>query len=106
MTKHDPRSLEILGIFIQVGVRSEMAELMRRHVDPDVPLNGTDDLTCKCIWVLAPTMVCNKQVSVAITTKARQDMVAIPVDPSGYILWNLRRNVFLFVLRFCCRNLR
>ena len=55
VTKHRTHRLEIFRMLLEIRCRPEMPELMRRHVNADMPHDGVNDLSSKGSLFLAAT---------------------------------------------------
>ena len=67
----------------------EMPELMRRHVNADMPRDGIDDLDCERCLMLADALFRGEEVFIHIRAQAREDVTAIPSKAAGHIVRNL-----------------
>ena len=76
-----------------------MPELMRRHVNADVPRDGIDDLYGERFLALVNAFFGDEEGAVHVGAKARQDMTTIPSKTAGHLVRNLPNNVL--PLRFC-----
>ena len=76
-----------------------MPELMRRHVNADMPHDGVDDLDCERCLALADAFFRDEEGAIHVSAKARQDVTAIPSKAAGHLVRNLTNNVLPF--RFC-----
>ena len=76
-----------------------MPELMRRHVNADVPRDGIDDLYCERFLALADALFRDEEGAIHVGAEARQDVTAIPPKAARHLVRNLTDNVL--PLRFC-----
>ena len=106
MTEHLARRLEILWMVLEIRRRHEMAELMRRHVNADMPRDGVDDLECQGGLALAATLPRDEKVGIHVSAKARQDVTAIPPKAAGHLVRDLSDDVLPLGLRFPGGNVK
>jgi hypothetical protein len=92
------RGLEIFRMVLEIRCRPEMPELMRRHVNPDMPLNGSDDLYRNGGLALPAPPCCHEEMAIHVGTQARQYVTAIPSKSAGNFVRDLTDKVFSFGL--------
>jgi hypothetical protein len=77
-----------------------MPELMRRHVNADMPRDGVDDLDCEGCLALVDALPGDEEVLIHVSAQARQDLTAIPSKAAGHLVRDLTVMVLPLGLRF------
>jgi hypothetical protein len=89
---------EILGMLLKIRGCSEMPELMRRHVNADMPREGVNNLDGKGGLTLPAAVPCYEEIAILVSAKPRQDLTAIPSKTPGNVIGNLAVNISPFGL--------
>ncbi len=87
------RRLMVFGVCLQIKIRGEVAELVRRHVNPDVFRDHFRDLVRERFLALAGPLFRHEQKFVWIGAGARQEMTPIPPESPRDIRRNFNRQV-------------
>src|SRR5262245_60837558 len=101
MTKDRPRGLEVFRMLLEIRCRSKMAELMRRHVNADVPHESVFDLLRKSGLALPAAAPCHEDRAIHVRAQARQHVTAIPSEAPGNLVGDFTEMscLLLFVSR-------
>ena len=76
-----------------------MPELMRRHVNADMQLDGVYDLDCERFLAFADAFSRDEDRAIHVSAKTRQNVTAIPSEAVGHLVRHLTDSVLPF--RFC-----
>ncbi len=99
MTEELPRGLKIFGMLFEIRCRSEMPELVRRHVNADVPRKGVDDLLRYSGLALPTALFGDEEMAIHVRAKARQYVAAIPSKAASNLVRDLGDDVSFLDLR-------
>src|SRR5215207_11087266 len=94
MTEETARRLEIFRMVLEIRCRREMPELMRRHVNADMPQDSLGDLYRESCLGLAAAARRDEGRAIHVGAEARQYVPAIPSQAAGNIVRDLTDNVF------------
>jgi hypothetical protein len=93
-----PWYFKIFGMLLEVRCRAEMAELMRRHVNTDVPRKGVGDLLRYGRLALPTAALGDEEMAIHVGAEVRQHVATIPSKATSNFVRNLPGNVFSFAL--------
>src|SRR5262245_43869252 len=80
MNEQVAHRLEVLRVRLKVETCSEVAELMRRHVDADLLRDRLGYLLRQRLLALAPAALRHEAIAVGFATKTRQNLAPVPAD--------------------------
>jgi hypothetical protein len=83
-----PWRFKIFGMLLEVRCRAEMAELMRRHVNADVPRKGVRDLLRYGRLALPSALFGDEQIAIHVGAEARQHVATIPSKATSNFVRN------------------
>ena len=83
-----------------------MPELVRRHVNADMPRKGVNDLLCYGGLALAAAPFGDEEMAIHVGANSRQYMSAIPSNAARNFVRNLPNDVLSFGLRMPRRNVK
>ena len=72
-----------------------MPELVRRHVDAEIALDGLDDLIGEGVLAFRRSVPGDKEVAIRIGVEARKNVPAVPAKPTGNMVWDFGDEVVL-----------
>ena len=86
-------------MLLEIRRRTKVSELMRRHVDADMPRDGFDDLLRERGLALLAALLSNEKIAIHVGAKARQDVAPIPPKSACDIVGDLGNNFLPLGLR-------
>src|SRR5262245_36155894 len=86
MSEQSSGCLRIFGIGVEVGGSSEVAELVRGHIDTKIALEGLDDLIGQGVLALRGPLSGDKEVAIRVGIEVRQNMPPVPAQPARDML--------------------
>jgi hypothetical protein len=100
------RRLKVFRVLLEIGCRAEMPELMRCHVNADMPHDAGQDLISEGGLFLAAAPLRDEEMAIHVATKRRQDMTAIPSQMTCNLVRHLTDDVLLFAFRLAGCNVQ
>ena len=93
MTEKCARRFKIFGMLLKIRRRPEMPELVRSHVNADVPRKGVGDLPRYGGLALPTAVLSDKETAIHVGAETGQYVAAIPSKAASKLVGDLGDDV-------------